>query len=133
MGLNLTRAALDAATKYPWPRREGQRKFGVYADDLDVFAWLRTGAPGERRCFEAQVMDWADDVAYSVHDVEDAVVAGHLDIRALRSAGDAGDPEGLLDTAAGYAPDAEADELGAALHRLTALRVLAQLLRRFAA
>ncbi len=121
VGLNLTRAALDAATKYPWPRREGTRKFGAYADDLDVFTWLRLGAEDERGCFESQVMDWADDVAYSVHDVEDAVVAGHLDIRAITGAGGADDPEGLLDVAAEYAPDAERDELGAAVVRLTAL------------
>jgi dGTPase len=121
VGLNLTRAALDAATKYPWQRREGTRKFGVYADDLEVFAWLRQGSVDGRTCFEAQVMDWADDVAYSVHDVEDAVVAGHLDIRAITGAGGADDPEGLLDVAAGYAPDAERAELGAAVDRLTAL------------
>lgn len=44
VGLNLTRASLDAVSKYPWPRRPGQRKFGVYADDRLVFDWLRAGA-----------------------------------------------------------------------------------------
>ena len=119
VGLNLTRAALDAATKYPWSRHDGVRKFGAYDDDLDVFAWLRSGAPDGRRCFEAQVMDWSDDVAYSVHDLEDALVAGHLDIAALRAPGD--DPDGLLDVASTYAPDAERAELAEALARLTAL------------
>ena len=80
-----TRATLDACTKYPWERGPGP-KFGAYADDLPVFTWLRQGAPARSRCVEAQIMDLADDVAYSVHDVEDGVVAGRIDLTALDAA-----------------------------------------------
>ena len=96
-GLNLTRATLDACTKYPWSFADAEepqgvhadgsprvvRKFGVYDDDLTVFGWVRRGVAGRRRCLEAQVMDLADDVAYSVHDVEDGVVAGRVDLHDL--------------------------------------------------
>ncbi|HSP37680.1 MAG TPA: deoxyguanosinetriphosphate triphosphohydrolase [Frankiaceae bacterium] len=82
-GLNLSRATLDAVSKYPWPRRPDSRKYGVYADDVEAFTWMRTGAPDGRRCLEAQVMDWADDVAYSVHDLEDGIHAGFVDLAVL--------------------------------------------------
>ncbi len=129
-GLNPTRALLDAATKYPWTRRPGTSKFGAYADDVPVFSWLRIGAPAESaaattatataattaaKCFEAQIMDWSDDVAYSVHDLEDAIYAGHLDPKALL---DDVERTALFERSLGYAPDAETDELSAALDRL---------------
>jgi dGTPase len=122
VGLNLTRAALDAATKYPWPRGghpfdPGSPKFGVYEDDLSLFTWMRQGAPPDRRCFEAQVMDWSDDVAYSVHDVEDGLHAGHLDPAMLLA-----EPERQEIFAVAvdrYAPPgSEAAELAEALDRL---------------
>jgi len=83
LGLNLTRASLDAATKYPWPRATNARKFGVYDDDLDIFNWVREGAPVGSQSFEAQIMDWSDDVAYSVHDLEDALVTGQVKLNDL--------------------------------------------------
>jgi dGTPase len=84
-GLNLTRATLDAATKYPWTRRSGSAKFGAYAEDLAAFEWVRAGVSGDRRCVEAQIMDWSDDVAYSVHDLEDGVQAGLVRLDRLGS------------------------------------------------
>ncbi|MFF6956464.1 deoxyguanosinetriphosphate triphosphohydrolase [Streptomyces sp. NPDC008317] len=122
VGLNLTRAALDAATKYPWargghPTTPGSPKFGAYEDDLPVFGWLRKDAPDGRQCFEAQVMDWADDVAYSVHDVEDGLQAGHIDPGALTSAPERAEVFGCA--AARYVPPGtDPAELAAALDRL---------------
>ncbi|HEX5299599.1 MAG TPA: deoxyguanosinetriphosphate triphosphohydrolase [Streptosporangiaceae bacterium] len=83
-GLNLTRATLDATLKYPWFGEPGI-KFGAYAEDAEVFGWIRQGAPDRRACLEAQVMDWADDVAYSVHDMEDGFHAGLITFKTLKS------------------------------------------------
>jgi dGTPase len=123
VGLNLTRATLDACTKYPWPHgaADGPQgmhadgsprtavKFGVYADDRPVFDWMRRGAVGVRQCVEAQVMDLADDVAYSVHDIEDGIVAGRVDLTTI-------EPPAVWQTVRDwYLPDASDDTLDATL------------------
>ncbi|MDH2424955.1 deoxyguanosinetriphosphate triphosphohydrolase [Sphaerisporangium sp. TRM90804] len=116
-GLNLTRATLDAALKYPWPPGSGA-KFGVYPDDLPVFDWVRRGAPPRQASFEAQIMDWADDVAYSVHDLEDAIHSGHVTPAMLR---DAGERRCVAErTLKWYAGDADVHELEEVLAGLIA-------------
>ena len=114
-GLNLTRAALDAATKYPWARREGTTKFGVYDDDLAVFAWARDGVQSERRCLESQVMDWADDVAYSVHDLEDGIVTGLVDLAVLRRPEEQAELAAIAATSYSDAGPAELEQVLAAM------------------
>jgi dGTPase len=125
VGLNLTRASLDASLKYPWPLNEAPtlmsgrltRKFGVYDDDLDVFGWLRKGiAPGSVS-FEAQVMDLADDISYSVHDVEDSVVHNDVSLSVLA---DPGQEREVVAHVREWYGRGEEGELFAALERLRA-------------
>lgn len=125
-GLNLTRASLDATCKYPW-RRVGAKaesgadhsvKFGAYEDDLEVFEWLRQGAPASVKAVEAQVMDFVDDVAYSVHDFEDAIVSKFIDVRVLAET--ANDDELLEKISVWNGGSIDKSELSAALARLRA-------------
>jgi dGTPase len=97
-GLNLTRASLDATLKYPWPAGPAHAKYGVYPEDLIAFGWAREGAPPERPSLEAQVMDWADDIAYSVHDLEDGLQSGMITLAALRDPADREAVAGLTAT-----------------------------------
>lgn len=81
-GLDLTRATLSAAEKYPWFRKdsgERSRKWGAYSSESVEFEWTRSHLSEGRqgiKTLEAEIMDWADDIAYAVHDLEDFYRAG---------------------------------------------------------
>lgn len=98
ISLNLTRATLSALCKYPWKRENAPTglvdKWGAYDSDSHIMSWAlenitrRTAtihglAVAEQRTIEAQVMDWADDISYAVHDVEDFYRAGLVPLDAL--------------------------------------------------
>lgn len=113
-GLNLTRATLDAAVKYPWHRGEpaydpdgkhkpygaqpyGSKHWGCYAPDVDALNWILQGHPtlktaqdprpaGRRevlRPVEEEIMDWADEVTYACHDIEDFIRTGLVPLDAI--------------------------------------------------
>jgi dGTPase len=103
-GLDLTRQTLDGILKYPWRwwradtdplggKRE--RKWGYYQDDKDAFAFTRRYSTGEdtekswpERSIEALIMEWADDLTYAVHDVDDFFRAGLIPLHRLSETSD---------------------------------------------
>ena len=116
LGLNLTRATLDAATKYPWAFDGKNPKFGFYEEDKEIFDWVRLNAKGQTKVFEAQVMDIADDIAYSVHDIEDAIYGQHFSPLALDSEPEFKEVVKLAATE--YASEIDEDNLNKALNSL---------------
>ena len=116
LGLNLTRATLDAATKYPWAFDGKNPKFGFYEEDKEIFDWVRLNAKSQTKVFEAQVMDIADDIAYSVHDIEDAIYGQHFSPLALDSEPEFKEVVKLAATE--YAPEINEDSLNKALNSL---------------
>jgi len=88
-GLNLTRATLAGVLKYPYEQDVGNDKF-IFASDLPMARWaLLKGSPilksrsksklrHSGTSITCQILDWADDCAYSIHDVEDALQAQFL-------------------------------------------------------
>jgi dGTPase len=88
-GLNLTRATLAGVMKYPYAQDTGNDKF-IFSSDADTARWAlqkagdllnaRQVQEGEKpqTSVACQIMDWADDCAYSIHDIEDALQAQFL-------------------------------------------------------
>ncbi len=74
-GLNLTRATLDSILKYKYAFEPNLKKF-YYREDQSIVEWACESGSLTEKSFECQIMDWADEIAYSVHDLEDGMKAG---------------------------------------------------------
>jgi dGTPase len=88
-GLNLTRATLAGVVKYPYEQDIGNKRF-IFASDSQQARWALKGGSTlisarksmagtrPRTAIVCQILDWADDCAYSIHDIEDALQARFL-------------------------------------------------------
>jgi dGTPase len=102
-GMRPTRALLDGVLKYKTLFREFRKppaNHFLYDSQRDVRRFVFGGAtapkglaPGERlngfKSIECQIMDWADDAAYSLNDIVDGVKAGFLTIERIETWGEA--------------------------------------------
>jgi dGTPase len=81
-GLNLTRRTLDGILKYPWAPGDPQypKKWGYYESEAEIFEWVRRGRPSRQRSVIAEIMDWADDITFAIHDLLDFYCAGKVPI-----------------------------------------------------
>lgn len=86
-GLHLTRQTLGATLKYPWLREpenpKRNSKWGAYDSDRDAFAFARDHLGHDERTIEAELMDWADDLTFAIHDADDFYRAGLLPLDRL--------------------------------------------------
>jgi dGTPase len=86
-GLNWTRQCLDSVLKYPWAFGEnsGHRdKWGFYETEREIIDWVRRDRPKLRRSLGAEIIDWADDITYAIHDLLDFFRAGKIPIDRLK-------------------------------------------------
>jgi dGTPase len=102
-GMQPTRALMDGVLKYK--TLHGQFKAPpsnhfLYDSQKDVLGFVFDGAsiprslsPGEKlnrfKSVECQIMDWADDAAYSLNDIVDGVKTGFLTIDRIQAWADA--------------------------------------------
>lgn len=92
-GLNLTRATLNGILKYPWIQGSNPQKpnkWGAYESEREVFEWVRkeSSLGPFIKCAEAELMDWADDITYAVHDLLDFFCAGQIPLDRLADEND---------------------------------------------
>ncbi|CAM3526908.1 hypothetical protein TSOC111612_00890 [Tsukamurella ocularis] len=91
ISLELTDKSLASTVKYPFAIGQGPKdkneagKFGYIAPDSRYFqAKVQPLLNGARPTLEAQIMDWADDITYATHDIEDFGANGRIPLSLLR-------------------------------------------------
>ncbi|MBK1881151.1 dNTP triphosphohydrolase [Luteolibacter pohnpeiensis] len=101
-GMNPTRAFLDGVLKYKslWTELKSDGKAPahhfIYDEQFSHLDWAIGGndfpmelIPGKTRdsfkSIECQIMDWADDTAYSLNDLSDSVRAGFLHLEKIEA------------------------------------------------
>ena len=127
LGFNLTRRTLNAIFKYPWIEGEGPNpqkipaKCGAYKCDIEAFDWVRSHSKSTARTIEAEIMDWADDITFAVHDLMDFYQAGKIPLDAINSsAGGSKELNAFIDStfARNKQLDAERNRYETALKRI---------------
>ena len=87
-GLNWTRQCLDSVLKYPWGFGENDqypKKWGFYESEREIFDWVSRNQPKLRRSLGAEIIDWADDITYAIHDLLDFFRSGKIPIDRLKT------------------------------------------------
>lgn len=83
-GLNLTKRVLDGILKYPWEHggagEKSREKWGCYRTERKIFKAVRNGRAKNQKSLTAEIMDWADDITFAIHDLVDFYSAGRIPI-----------------------------------------------------
>lgn len=98
-GMRPTRAFLDGVLKYKALRTEESNRLGkpppnhfIYDDQAPIRDFVFGGKTATAdldlnhfKSIECQIMDWADDTAYSLHDIVDGEKAGFLTVDSVQA------------------------------------------------
>lgn len=97
-GMKPTRAFLDGMLKYKTLFSESEKKkhHFIYDFQSDILDFVSPEVPfsslfqtekdrNDFKSLECRIMDWADDIAYSIHDIDDGIRAGFISIKNIRN------------------------------------------------
>jgi len=97
-GMNPTRAFLDGMLKYKTLFSDSAKKKNHFIYDFqeDILDFVspdmafKTIVSSEKglntfKAVECRIMDWADDIAYSIHDLDDGIRAGFITVKKIRN------------------------------------------------